>query len=455
MNFILSVTPLLASLLGIYLTSLYGYLLFHSLAEGFSIVIACGIFMIAWNARRLLQNHYLLFIGIAYLYVGGFDFLHTLAYKGMGIFEGYDANLPTQLWIAGRYIEALSLLAATIFLHRRLSPRLTLIAYGISAGFLLASIFHWRVFPDCFIEGVGLTTFKIYSEYAICLILLSAIGLLVKNSKAFDGNVLILIVASIATAIAQELALTTYLSVYGPSNMIGHLLKIISFYLLYKAVIETGLVSPWNLLFRDLKQSEAKFRSIFETTGVAIAYCHMDGRVLDANDDYLRLIGFTREEIEAGEARWDLVTPPEWKQTDEAALEQLRLNGVCPPLEKEYVRRDGTRVPVLLGASLVTGHPEQVVAIGIDITERKRAEEALKRLTMNWRNGFKNEPPSWPTRFKSFRPKSITANDWRKRCVNRKSRCGFSPPNVSQPRRQKGGGSPRSFTTALRLPSRP
>ena len=75
----LNAIPLLASLFGIYLTSLYNYLLFHSLAEGFSIVIASGIFMIAWNARRLLQNHYLLFIGIAYLYVGGIDFVHMLA----------------------------------------------------------------------------------------------------------------------------------------------------------------------------------------------------------------------------------------------------------------------------------------------------------------------------------------------------------------------------------------
>lgn len=188
MKYILSLTPLLASLFGIYLTSLYGYLLFHSLAEGFSIVIACGIFMIGWNSRRLLQNHYLLFIGIAYLYVGGIDFLHMLAYKGMGVFEGYGANLPTQLWIAGRYVEALSLLAATIFLHRKLSPRPTFVAYGLSAGLLLGSIFYWKIFPDCFVEGAGLTPFKIHSEYVICLILLAAIGFLIKNSKNLDRN---------------------------------------------------------------------------------------------------------------------------------------------------------------------------------------------------------------------------------------------------------------------------
>lgn len=89
--------------LGLYLTSLYHYLLFHSLAEIFSITIACGIFMIAWNSRQFFANNYLLFIGIAYLFVAGVDLIHTLAYKGMGVFEGYETNLATQLWIATRY----------------------------------------------------------------------------------------------------------------------------------------------------------------------------------------------------------------------------------------------------------------------------------------------------------------------------------------------------------------
>jgi len=111
-------------LLGLYLTSLYNYLLFHSLAELFSIVVACGIFMIAWNSRRFLDNNYLLLIGIAYLFVGGFDLIHILAYKGMNIFQGYETNLPTQLWISARYMESLPLLIAPLFLRRKLKVNL-------------------------------------------------------------------------------------------------------------------------------------------------------------------------------------------------------------------------------------------------------------------------------------------------------------------------------------------
>ena len=244
------------ALFGLYLTSLHSYLLFHSLAEIFSIAVAYAIFMVAWNSRQFLDNNYLLFIGISYLFVGGLDLIHTLAYKGMGVMPGYGANLPTQLWIATRYIESLSLLIAPVFIRRKLRPSLILTGYSLVTAMVLGTIFYWRIFPDCFIEGVGLTPFKKISEYLISVILAGSIALLVRKQKAFDRHVLRLLIASIFLTIAAELAFTFYVSVYGLSNLFGHFCKIISFYLIYKAIIETGLTKPYDLLFRDLKQSE-------------------------------------------------------------------------------------------------------------------------------------------------------------------------------------------------------
>ncbi len=247
-------------LTGLYLTSLYSYLLFHGTAEVFSIVVACGIFMVAWNSRRFLDNNYLLFVGIAYLFVAGLDFVHTLAYTGMGVFPGSNTNLPTQLWIAARYLESTSLLIAPFFLDRKLKISMTFIGYAVVFAFLLASIFYWGIFPLCFVEGIGLTPFKKASEYLIMLILLAAIVVLIRNRKAFDRTVLGLLVASLAVTMASELAFTFYAHAYGFSNLIGHILKIISFYLIYRAIIQTGLVNPYALLFRNLKQSEENLR---------------------------------------------------------------------------------------------------------------------------------------------------------------------------------------------------
>ncbi len=240
-------------LLSLYLSSLYSFLLFHSVAEIFSIIIAGGVFALAWNSRRVIANNYLLFLGIGLLFIAFLDLIHTLAYKGMGVFPGYDANLPTQLWIAARYLQSLTFLAAPLLLHRRLRPGLVFLGYFLATALLLLSIFHWQIFPDCFVEGRGLTAFKKNSEYLISVILLGAMAFLLRQKRDFDPSVLRLLVISILLTIGSELAFTFYISVYGFSNMVGHLFKIMAFFCIYKAIIETGLVKPFDLLFRDLK----------------------------------------------------------------------------------------------------------------------------------------------------------------------------------------------------------
>ena len=241
-----------AALAGISLISFYHYLLFHSLAEIFSIVIAFGIFIIAWNTRQFMDNDYLLFLGIAYFFIGSIDLLHTLAYKNMGIFYENSANLPTQLWIIARYIESISLLIAPLFFSRKLNPRRLFSIYLIVISLLLGILFFTGWFPDCFIEGKGLTRFKKTSEYIICLILFFAVILLVRNRRQFSNNIFRLLVLSIAISIFSELSFTFYKSIYGLANLTGHLLKIISFYLLYKAIIESGLRKPYAFLFKNL-----------------------------------------------------------------------------------------------------------------------------------------------------------------------------------------------------------
>jgi len=252
-----------AILFGLFLTSLYSYILFHSLAEIFSIVIGCSIFILAWNSRRRLDNDYLLFLGIAFLFVSGLDLIHTLSYKGTGVFPGYDTNLPTQLWIASRYIQALSMLIFPLFLRRKLNVYLAFLAYAIVTSLLLWAIFA-GVFPVCFVEGAGLTPFKKVSEYIISLIFVASAVILFRKREAFDTKVLSWLIISLILTIGAELAFTFYISVYDLSNLIGHFFKIVAFYLIYKAITEIGLEKPHQLLFRDLKQSETALRNALE-----------------------------------------------------------------------------------------------------------------------------------------------------------------------------------------------
>jgi len=240
------------------------YLIIHSLAELFAVVVAWSIFALAWNSRKVLQNNYLLFVGIAYLFVGAIDLVHTLSYKGMGVFPGMAdrANPSTQLWIAARYMESFSLLIAPLTFARRARPRLWLTLFAAMTIAALLSIFYRPVFPECYVEGAKqLTPFKVYSEYVICAVLLAGGGLLLLKRRRLNRMVLIWLLLSILITVAQELAFTLYGDVYGPMNLLGHYFKIVSFYLIYRAVIFTGLTQPQMLLFRELTQSEQSLQA--------------------------------------------------------------------------------------------------------------------------------------------------------------------------------------------------
>jgi hypothetical protein len=240
------------------LARLHGYLLFHSLVELFTITVACSAFFLAWNARRFLDNHSILLIGISSLFVGSIDALHLLAYKGMGVI-GEGANLPTQLWITARYLQSASLLAAPLFLHRKLRPGATFAVFAAVLT-LLAAVFAAGWFPDCYSDAGGLTWFKIASEYVVTATLLTAGLLFYRGRACFEPLVFQGLAASILLMAAAELCFTVYVDIYGPANATGHLLRFLAFSLLYQAVIVTGLVRPHELLFRNLTRSEETLR---------------------------------------------------------------------------------------------------------------------------------------------------------------------------------------------------
>jgi len=128
----------------------------------------------------------------------------------------------------------------------------------------LLSIFVWPIFPTCYVAGQRLTTFQIASEYVICAIILGALVLLYIQRQQFDAAVWRLVAWSLVSMMIAELAFTFYVGVYDLSNLIGHYFKVISFYLIYKAIIETGLTQPFSLLLRDLKQAEEALKKVNE-----------------------------------------------------------------------------------------------------------------------------------------------------------------------------------------------
>ena len=124
---------------------------------------------------------------------------------------------------------------------------------------------------------------------------------------------------------------------------------------------------------------EAKIRRLVEANVVAIVMWNLEGAITGANEAFLRMVQFDREDLASGRVRWTDLTPAEWRGSDERAIAELKATGIFQPFEKEYLRKDGSRVPVLLGGALFEGSGNEGVAFVLDLSEQKRAEEALRR----------------------------------------------------------------------------
>jgi PAS domain S-box-containing protein len=142
----------------------------------------------------------------------------------------------------------------------------------------------------------------------------------------------------------------------------------------------------------DLKRTEGRIRRLIDSDVQGVMFWNSKGEITAGNDAFLRMVGYTREDLEAGRVGWAAMTPPEYAHLDRRSLEELAATGVCTPFEKEYLRKDGSRVPILLGAAVFEDSPDEGVCFVLDITERKRVEEERQASEARYRMLFDYAP---------------------------------------------------------------
>lgn len=365
----------ITSLVILYLVSYYNYLLFHSIAEIFSIVIAAGIFIVVWNARRFEIKSYLVLIGVSFLFVSLLDVFHLLAYKGLGVFPGNTADLATQLWIAMRYLQAFSLLLIPFILNKKINSWVIFIVYSFTAIFLLLSIFYWKIFPICFVDGVGLTPFKKVSEYIITAIFVSSIVIVYFNRKKISDSLRWIILAALFFNALAEIFFTFYTSVFAFSNMLGHLAEILASFLTYKAVIAVGLSRPYDFLFKDLKDTNNFNETLLATIPYGIDIVDEQGNIVFANDSFFQIFGRDASNRKC----WQV-----FKGADEQCRD-------CPL--RQFSNIEELNVSQINDSYFLNGRTYDIFYRGIiykgkramlevfqDVTERKKIEEKLAHL---------------------------------------------------------------------------
>lgn len=232
------------------------HLLFHTSAEFFTCAVSFGLFFTALYTSNLSENSFIVFLGIGYLFVGIVDMMHIFTYSGMSvIFKNGDQSMVVQFWTAGRYLTAITLLGSTLMLCKNLKSFNILgvfFFYFFISAIILTSIIYLKIFPQCYIIGQGLTGFKIVSEYITSAVFLLSAILYYRMRNNMDHMLFIHMECHLLSITASEMLFTGFFSPYDWTNIWGHIVRVISYYFLYKAIIETGLKRPYSILFHKI-----------------------------------------------------------------------------------------------------------------------------------------------------------------------------------------------------------
>ena len=134
--------------------------------------------------------------------------------------------------------------------------------------------------------------------------------------------------------------------------------------------------------YRDLAEREARIRRLVDSNIIGIFIWNIDGQIIEANDAFLQMVGYDREDLASGSVHRAYLTPLEWRERDAWTIAEAKVTGTVQPFEKEYFRKDGSRIPVLIGATAFDEKRDQGIGFVLDLTERKRAAEALREMQM-------------------------------------------------------------------------
>lgn len=355
--------------------SFYNFLLFHVLAEGFSITVCILLFVVAWQTHRFTHNNFLMYLANGCFWVAMLDLVHTITYKGMRIFPIDGANTATQFWLAARYVQALAFVTAPAFLIRPVPTIASFAGFGLLSAVLYAAIMSGH-FPDAYVDGVGLTPFKIVSEYIIIAVLALAAGRLWARRALIDPVMLGMIALALTFGMLSEFAFTLYVNVYGLSNVLGHIIKLAAFWMIFSAVLRANLLKPYELLEATVSRLRLTQFAV-DQAGDAVFWLTREGRFQYVNDAGCALLQRPREAILSGSV-FDAgppFTPKNWR----AHLLALGKAGEVR-IEIALTRANGEVVPTEISSNLLVFEDQRyIVAIVRDVSDRRKAVDALVR----------------------------------------------------------------------------
>lgn len=369
----------LALVVGFFVLSAWHYELFHAVSEVFCAVVAAAIVVYAWNARAIVRDAYSAFLGAGFLWMIALDLLHAFAFPGIEVLPGQSTNASVQLRIAARFVQALALIGAPLMAKRHPSFSRAGFAFGAVACGAIAAV--WRgVLPEA-IQIPGWQTPGAQAvELVLCLMFFVAGILTWRARHVLDRETHRLMTWSILLTVNSELCISLTGSRMGIATACGHILKMISFYFVYRAILLRGNQRPFESLYRDVIDSRARFSAVFERMlqpalilgpGASGAFA-----VQAANSAALNLLARSGAEV-LGRPLDDVVGGRALPGL-RAALQEVTETGL--PATRSMIARhaDGTLERWIDLDVFPTAAPE-IGVVSRDRTDEMRTVEALRR----------------------------------------------------------------------------
>ncbi len=419
------------------------YIVFHNIAEFFSVMVSFSMFGLIWYTYDQSKDRHALFLGTAFLGIGIMDFMHTLSMTAMPAF--ITPNLPNksvQFWIAVRLFQAIAFLASA-YVYAERSPRwvskrpLLTLTFLVSSLVFIGIIYFPSHMPTMFVEGIGVTPLKKFLEYLIIALLGVAAAAYWRRLARTGERPCIYFLAAFIVCIFSELPLAFYARAFDTYNLLGHINKIVAFFLIYYGIFRASVKEPYLILAKTseglnrevaqrkraeeeltehkdhledlvkartteleiknaqlaaevaerkkaeqgLRDSEARANALVKYAPTGIYEIDYQGpRFISVNDVICQILGYTREELFS-------IGPSALLDDDSRALfgdrirRQLAGEKIEESVEFRVRKKDGSFIDAILNVSLnLDGRePSRALVVAHDITERRRMEEELRR----------------------------------------------------------------------------
>ncbi len=307
----------------------------------------------------------------------------------MGLFPGSSQQLPARLGLVARTLESLSLFLAPQFIGRRLQPYAVLGGYLLAFCAILAVIFSWPLLPpEMVASGPVMIALKKTGKYVNSILLLGAMALLWRRHEEFDPGALRLLLGAIALNLGSEIILTFLPGVSTQAGLVGHLLKIASLYLIYRALIATEIIKPYERLSHNLRLSGEVIRQeknfadrLMEMAQVIVLILDGEGRILRLNRRCEALTGYALADVK-NRPFWEVFPAPEEVREVQEAFFDLLAGDFSQSWQIDWLAKDGTRHLIAWSNTAFpreNGSVEYVIGTGIDISEHREMEKRLQR----------------------------------------------------------------------------